>query len=161
MSKQTQKDAVYSAITSVLTEHNIVVDETLNINAVMTRELRSQVNQILFEGFKAGSIKLDKDFTDSELKAYISGLQSNYLRKDKRLNGGTKYIAQNPGSRVGVSDPSLKAMRALLSTLTSESDKLEVQAAIDSRLSEINALKAKKVSINIDALPASLRSKVI
>jgi hypothetical protein len=122
----------------------------------MTRELRSQVNQVLFEGFRSGSVELDREFNDSDLKAYVSGLQSNWLRKDKRLNGGAKYSAKNPGSRIGSSDPSLKAMRALLTTLTTESYRAEVQAAIDTRVSEIQASKVKKVTIDTSVLPAEL-----
>lgn len=160
MSKQTQKEAVYNAVTSVLTENNISVSEGTDVSTVMTRELRSQVNQILFEGFRSGTIELDRQFNDTDLKGYVSGLQSNWLRKDKRLNGGTKYSAKNPGSRVGSSDPSLKAMRALLSTLTEESDKAEVQVAINTRVAEINASKVKKVTIDTSVLPAALQSLV-
>lgn len=160
MSKQTQKEAVYNAVTSVLTENNINVSEGTDVSTLMTRELRSQVNQILFEGFKSGTIELDRQFNDTDLKGYVSGLQSNWLRKDKRLNGGNTYSAKNPGSRVGSSDPSLKAMRALLSTLTEESDKAEVQAAISARVAEINASKVKKVSIDSSVLPEALKSLV-
>lgn len=157
MSKMSQKEAVYSAVTSVLSENNVNVSEGTDVSTVMTRELRSQVNQVLFEGFRSGNIELDRSFNDSDLKAYVSGLQSNWLRKDKRLNGGAKYSAKNPGSRIGSSDPSLKAMRGLLSTLTTDSDRAEVQAAINSRVSEIQANKAKKsIVIDTTVLPAEL-----
>lgn len=160
MSKQSQKEAVYNAVTSVLTENNISVSEGTDVSTLMTRELRSQVNQILFEGFKSGTIELDRQLSDTDLKGYVSGLQSNWLRKDTRLNGGSKYSAKNPGSRVGSSDPSLKAMRALLSTLSEESDKAEVQAAIDTRIAEIKATKVKKVAIDTSVLPAALQGLV-
>lgn len=157
--KQTQKDAVFTAITNVLSEAGIKLSEGMDVASSMTRELRAQVNQILFESFRAGNIELDREFTDAELKSYVSGLQSNWIRKDKRLNGNTQYIAKNPGSRVGSSDPQIKAMRALLSTLSSESDKAEVQAHIDSRLNNIKSTKVKSVSIDYSALPADLQSK--
>lgn len=156
MSKLSQKEAVYNAVTSVLSENNISVSEGTDVSTLMTRELRSQVNQVLFEGFRSGSVELDREFNDSDLKAYVSGLQSNWLRKDKRLNGGAKYSAKNPGSRIGSSDPQLKAMRALLTTLSSESDRAEVQSAIDTRVSEIQASKVKKVTIDTEPLPADL-----
>lgn len=156
MSKLSQKEAVYNAVTSVLSENNISVSEGTDVSTLMTRELRSQVNQVLFEGFRSGSVELDREYSDSDLKAYVSGLQSNWLRKDKRLNGGAKYSAKNPGSRIGSSDPQLKAMRALLSTLSSESDRAEVQSAIDTRVSEIQASKVKKVTIDTESLPADL-----
>lgn len=159
MSKMSQKEAVFQAVNSVLKESGITVEEGSNVNTHMTKELRAQVNSILFEGFKSGSIEIEREFSDSDLKAYVSGLQSNWLRKDKRLNGGTSYIAKNPGSRVGSSDPQLKAMRTLLSTLTTEEEKAEVQGYIDARVQEINASKAKKVTIDYNSLPADLAAK--
>lgn len=160
MSKFSQKDAVYNAVTTVLTENNISIADGTDVSTVMTRELRAQVNQVLFEGFRSGSIQMDREYSDSELKGYVSGLQSNWLRKDKRLNGGAKYSAKNPGSRVGASDPSLKAMRTLITQLSTDADKAEVQAAIDARVSEIQASKVKKVVIDTTVLPIELRNLV-
>jgi hypothetical protein len=157
MSKMSQKEAVFSAVTSVLSENNIAVPEGTSISSVMTRELRAQVNQVLFEGFRNGSVELIKEYSDTDLKAYVSGLQSNWLRKDKRLNGNTSYVAKNPGSRIGSSDPELKAMRALLTTLDSAEDRAEVQKHIDAKVAQIQATKAKKsVTIDTSALPAEL-----
>jgi hypothetical protein len=145
-----QKEAVYQAVTNVCGE----VDGAYT----PTKEQRAQVNQILFEGFRAGKIELDREYTDSELKAYVSGLQSNWLRKDKRLNGNITYVAKNPGSRQGSGDPALKAMKALLSTLTPNTpDYMEVQAEIDKRQSEIQASKVK--TIDMSALPEHLKIK--
>jgi hypothetical protein len=153
--KQTQREAVYSAVVGVLNEAGIPVEG--NVSTHMTRELRSQVNNILVEGFRNGTIALDKTFSDAELRSYASGLQSNWLRKDKRLNGGVAYVAKNPGSRAGSGDDQLKAMRALLGTLTTESDRTEVQAAIDARVTEIKASRATaKKPVDFSALPAGL-----
>lgn len=151
MSKMTQKEAVFQAVKNVCGEQDGAYTPT--------KEQRAQINQILFQGFKSETIELERQFSDSDLKGYVSGLQSNWLRKDKRLNGGVSYVAQNPGSRAGSSDPSLKAMRALLSTLTTEEEKAEVQGYIDARVAEINASKKKSVSIDFTALPADLASK--
>ena len=159
MSKITQKEAVFNAVTSVLNENNIEVLEGTDINTLMNKEYRAQVNAILFEGFRSETIELDRKFSDSDLKGYVSGLQSNWLRKDKRLNGGIAYVAKNPGSRVGSADPALKAMRTLLSTLTTDSDKSEVQTAIDDRISEIQASKVKALSIDYSVLPADFAAK--
>jgi len=161
MSKISQKEAVYNAVTSVLNENNAQVFDGTDVNTLMSKEYRSQVNAILFESFRNGTVELDRDFSDSELKSYVSGLQSNWLRKDKRLNGGTKYSAKNPGSRIGSSDPALRAMRTLLSTLTLESDKIEVKAAINARINEIQVSKNKAVAIDTSVLPAYLVSKFI
>ena len=146
-----QKEAVYSAVVNVCGS----VDGCIY---VPTKEQRAQVNAILFEGFKTGTIQMDGEKTDSDLKSYVSGLQSNWLRKDKRLNGGVQYAAKNPGSRAGSSDPQLKAMKTLLSTLTSESERSEVQSYIDSRIAELSAEKQTK-TVDFSALPADLAAK--
>src|SRR5690606_35898849 len=139
-SKQSQKEAVFSAVTSVLSEAGVDVPEGTPVSGVLTREYRGQVTNILVEGFNSGTIALDKMFeSEAALRAYCSGLTSNWLRKDTRLNGGIKYVAKNPGSRVGAADPQLKAMRVLLSTKTEASDRAEIQKFIDARVAEIKA----------------------
>lgn len=150
MSTVTQKEAVFAAIINVMGEQDGAYTPT--------KEQRAQVNNILFEGFKSGRIEMDGEKSDSDLKSYVSGLQSNWLRKDKRLNGGVQYTAKNPGSRSGSTDPQLKAMRALLTTLTTDEEKTEVQAYIDARVSELNATKVAK-TVDFSALPADLAAK--
>lgn len=153
----TQKEAVYTGITSVLAEAGVHFEEGSDVSQVLTKEHRAQVNAILFEGFKGGNILLEKPFSDTELKAYVSGLQSNWIRKDKRLNGGTQYVAKNPGSRQGSGDPQIKAMKLLLSTLTDATERSEVEAEISKRQAEIT--KSKAPAIDFSALPESLRAK--
>lgn len=161
MSKQTQKEAVFSAVTSVVSEANIAVKEGDNYSDHLNRELRAQVTSILVEGFKSGTIALDKEFeSDSDLRTYCSGLTSNWLRKDKRLNGGTQYIAKNPGSRVGSSDSQLKAMRALFATQTDPAKQAEIKAFIDARVAEIKASRKPAKKINVADLPEELKQYV-
>ena len=154
-----QKDAVYNAIMTVLTESGVTY-EGGDVAPFMTKERRAQVNAILFQGFRSGSIDLDREFNDTELKAYVSGLQSNWIRKDKRLNGGVQYVAKNPGSRTGVGDPQLKALRALLKTQVDPNKIKEIHEYIERRTAEINATKAKTVEVNVDDLPIELRAKL-
>lgn len=151
MSKITQKEAVFQAVCNVTGHQG---DGKVEI----TTEQRKAVNAILFEGFRSGKIELDREYSDAELKGYVSGLQSNWLRKDKRLNGGTQYVAKNPGSRAGSSDPELKALRALMSTDISDEDKAEVQSHIERRMSELNQAKITK-TVDFSALPADLAAK--
>ena len=146
-----QKEAVFQAVKNVCGEQE---------SYSPSKEQRAQVNAILFEGFRTGTIELDREFTDSDLKSYVSGLQSNWLRKDKRLNGNVSYVAKNPGSRAGSGDPQLKAMRALLTTLSEPSEIAEVQSHIDARVATIQSEKAKKsVTVDFSALPADLAAK--
>ena len=148
MTKLNQKEAVHQAVTNVCG----VQDEAYT----PSKEQRASVNQVLFEGFRAGTIELDREYTDPELKAYCSGLQSNWLRKDKRLNGNIAYVAKNPGSRTGSTDPQIKAMRALLATKTEPSERAEIQTFIDKRVAEVKPAKAK-VELNVNDLPAELK----
>lgn len=145
--KLSQRDAVFSAVVNVCGEQDGAYTPT--------KEQRSSVNQILFAGFREGSIECAREYTDSQLKAYVSGLQSNWLRKDKRLNGGVQYVAKNPGSRAGSTDPQIKAMRVLLSTQSDPTKKAEIQSFIDKRLAEIKP--AKSVEFNSDDLPEGLK----
>jgi len=144
-----QKEATYAAIINVCGEQDSVYTPT--------KEQRAQVNAILFEGFRAGTIELDREFDDKGLRTYVSGLQSNWLRKDNRLNGGVKYEAKNPGSRAGSGDPQLTALKALMSTLTVEAERAEVQVHINARTAEIT--KAKVVTIDFSKLPPELAAK--
>lgn len=147
MTKMTQKEAVFQAVTNVCGAQDVAYTPS--------KEERAQINSILFEGFRSGKIELEKEYDDSGLKGYVSGLQSNWLRKDKRLNGGVAYQAKNPGSRAGSTDPQVKAMRLLLSTKTDAAERAEIQAFIDKRVAEIKP--AKSVTINVADLPAELQ----
>jgi hypothetical protein len=144
MSQSKQKEAVFSAVSSVLAEANITVNEGDNFATHLSRELRAQVTNILVEGFTSGNISLEKTFeSEADLRTYCSGITSNWLRKDPRMNGGVKYVAKNPGSRVGSADPQLKAMRTLLATRTdlNDADRSEIQGMIDKRVFEVKSSK--------------------
>ena len=162
MSKMNQKDAVFAAVSQVLSNANVAFEEGKTVvKPLMTKELRAQVNSILFEGFRKGTIEIDGEKDDAALKQYVSGLQSNWLNKDKRLNGSTNYVAKNPGSRTGISDPQVKALRALLDQTTDEAEREEIQGYLDARLEAIASTKksSKKVDIDFSALPAELAAK--
>ena len=143
-----QKDAVFNAVTAVrgTTEFDSAVE--------LTKEERGVVQASLIAGLQSGNIAYQGDATDvTKLTSYVSGLVSNWLRKDKRLNGNISYVAKNPGTRTGAGDESLKAMRTLLGATNDVEARLEIQVEIDKRVSE---LKPRK-TINVDALPESLR----
>jgi hypothetical protein len=150
-----QKEAVFAAVSSVLTEAGISVTEGENFATHLNRELRAQVTNILVEGFNNSTIALEKSFeNEADLRTYCSGLTSNWLRKDPRMNGGMKYVAKNPGSRVGSADPTIKSMRTLLATRTDLSieDRAEIQACIDSRVAEVRASKKTTKSLTAEQI---------
>jgi hypothetical protein len=124
----------------------------------ITKEMRAEVNTFLCKGFRDGQIELGTAYeTDAELKEYTSGLISNWLRKDPNMNGGTKYVPANPGSRV--SDPQLKALKALLAQTIDGDDKAEIEGFIATRVAELGASKAKVKVVDYSALPAELRER--
>lgn len=160
MSKMTQRAAVLAAVSTVLHEAGIKfeMNQTQPAKELMTKEHRAQVNQILFDGFKAGDIELDGSKTDTELKSYVSGLQSNWLNKARELNGNVQYAAKNPGSRAGSGDPQLKALKALQASKTDTDEIAEIQGYIDARLATLGEGK-KQVVVNYDDLPEELKAK--
>jgi hypothetical protein len=145
MTKLTQKEAVYQAVTNVVEFDGLCQP---------TKEERAQVNEILFQGFKAGTIAYDGDIpADQALRSYVSGLQSNWLRKDARLNGNVKYVAKNPGSRTGSGDKQLIAMKALLAVQTNPTAIAEITAEIEKRKAELKP----KVEIDANNIPEELK----
>ena len=148
----TQKEAVYQAVTNVA--------ESNSDGGMFTpsKDERASINQVLCEGFRAGKIQYDggvDGMEDKDLRAYVSGLLSNWLRKDKRLNGGVKYIAKNPGSRAGSTDVHIKAMRLLKDAQTDPAAIAEIQGHIDARLATIKPTKTAE--LDVSALPEELR----
>lgn len=145
-----QKEATYAAVINVTGFNGEGV-------CAPTKEERAQISAILIEGFSSNQISIERVFSATELKSYVSGLLSNWLRKDTRLNGDVKYQAKNPGSRQGSSDPQLKALMTLFSTLTEDAEKTEVMTYITARKAELNVPKVKEIDYSV--LPADLIAK--
>ena len=164
----TQREAVYNATKAVLKENAVQFEDGDNIADVMTDELRKSIMAIVVEGFKNGEVELkdtpsnqEKLASDSKLNSYVSGLVSNWFRKDKRFNGNTKYVAKNPGSRTGQSDSKLKALRNLKKMMdTKGQDSTEVDAYIEARVNELAAEKAKKIEVDFNEIPAELKESL-
>lgn len=161
MNKNTQREAVFLAICNVLGM------KEFDGAAVLTKDERSNVHAIVREGFRQGTIEFEatpsnqeKLASDSKLSAYVSGLISNWLRKDVRLNGGGKYVAKNPGSRVGQSDEQMKTLRALRKQFEGTDKAVIIDAQIEKRKTELAASKAKTVELTaeqIALLPEDVR----
>lgn len=156
MSQTTQKEAVYNTVRSVMDEHGKSFEDGQKVE--LTKDMKAQCVEVLVAGFEANEIELKSE--QENLKSYAGGLLSNWLRKDKRLNGNTIYKPANPGSRTGQSDPQVKNMRILLGTLPEGSEEYsKVEAAIENRIAEIKAEKAKSKAkeIDPDSIPAELQ----
>lgn len=147
-----QGEAVFQAIQLVVERHQVRVEGAVQLTKVQLDEVYSNV----FMAFKTGETVHTKNPDEAALRKYIPGLVNNWLRKDSRLNGGTKYTTKKPGSRSGSGDESVKAMRTLLSVTTDPSVRAQIQAAIDERIASLKP----KTEINTAALPESLRHLV-
>jgi hypothetical protein len=91
---------------------------------------------------------------------YVVGMVTNWFNKSKELNGGVKYEAKNPGSRIGSGDEQLKELgllRKQLLQIGNEAGVARVDEAITARRAEIQAAKQPIVEINKDNLPEYLR----
>jgi hypothetical protein len=166
MGTRTQKDAVYTATKSVLKEKGIAFEDGQVLS--IDKATKATIVAVVIEGFKAGTI----DFSDTDdnrakmnddklLKNYATGLVGNWIRKDKRFNGGVTYVNAQPGSRQGAGDEQLKALKALKKKFAAEGDTAkaaEIDKYIAKRISEITVKKAKEVKINMDVIPEELRT---
>lgn len=150
----TQGELVYLAVVAVFGV-NGKLNGPVPSTTEWTEDQKSRVHARILQGFLNGEVNKASGGSDEvSLKKYIPGLTNNWVRKDSRLNGGTKYVAKNPGSRTGSGDEQLKNLRILLTVVTDPDAKVAVQQEIDKRLEQ---LRPKAVTVNIDAIPAHLR----
>jgi len=154
-----QRDAVYSAITGVFSDAGVHFEDGMNAESMLTKEYRASVHAIVTEGFTSGTIVFEQTPANKEklanpakLSAYVSGLISNWIRKDKRLNGNTAYAAKNPGSRTGSSDEQLKTLRALKKQFAGTDKESLIEGQISKRIAELRAAKVKTVSVSEEQL---------
>ena len=166
--KNTQREAVFTAVKNVMADKGLPFEEGNNVQTVIVGDVRNAVHEIVCEGFRQGTIEFEptksnqeKLASPSKLSAYVSGLISNWLRKDSRLNGDTKYVAKNPGSRAGQGDEQMKTLRALAKQFAGTDKASLIDAQITKRKEELAAGKAKAVELTeeqIAKLPEDVRS---
>lgn len=143
-----QGEAVFQAVCATLGE--------ISGKVTLTKEQSKEVANRVIAMFLSGQTVHSKGATPEQLAKYVPGLVNNWVRKDPRLNGNTKYVTKNPGSRAGSGDASMKAMKQLLAATTDEKARQEIEKEIAARASELKP----KAAINVDALPEALRHLV-
>jgi len=152
----TQGELVYLAVLSVFGNDG-KLDGPVPSTTQWTKDQTEKVHERILLGFLNGEVQKNSGGNDEiSLKKYIPGLTNNWVRKDKRMNGGVTYAPKNPGSRTGSGDEQLKNLKVLLSVVTDPEAKLAVQAEIDKRLEELKP----KVQLDISKLPEHLRAFV-
>jgi hypothetical protein len=145
---KSQGEAVFQAVCEV-------IGGDPDGKVILRKDELAAVHSKVLLAFTSGQTVHSKSPNEATLLKYIPGLVNNWLRKDKRLNGGVQYAAKNPGSRTRSGDESVRAMRTLLSVTTDVEAKQQIQLAIDERL----ALIKPKTTAVIDPskLPEALR----
>jgi len=168
---QNQREATVQAITSVLENSGVSFNPGEDVKSVITSDHKKKVREILITGLKDGSITSSTEFagkmtSDVDYSKYCSGLISNWIKKDPRLNGNVKHQSSSGSgksvSRVGNGDSQVKELRKLLKATAGTDSEQEVQEALNSRLEELKVEKTSKAksSIVAESVPENLRHLV-
>ena len=150
-----QVDAVVHAVKSILGD-----DYNPAVKTILTKDQRQEVIALITEGLSSGHIQLSpeakaKHEAKDTLKAYASGLLTNWLAKSKELNGNTEYAPLNPGSR---SNPQLKQAYQLKAYLESIG---QDTSPVDAHIATLEAAKAPKAkTLDLSSLPPELQALV-
>lgn len=161
-----QREATFNAIVTVISNNNVTFNNGQDVKDILTSSMKKAVKDILIQQFKAGRVDSTDDFkktklnSDNELSKYCSGLISNWIKKDQRLNGNNKYQVVNKGIRAGQGDLQVKELRKLLKVTAGTDAQDQVSQALNARLDELKAAKTPHVSIDATALPEHLRHLV-
>lgn len=161
-----QRESVYQSTMNVLADAEIAFDDGQNVEDVVTKELRKSVIAVVTASIISGETEMStegraKYCDEQKMRNYVSGLVSNWFRKDKRLNGGVKHEIKNPGSRVGSGDEQLKALKALRATKTDDADALAaIDEAIAARKAEVGTKKVEVTEAQLALIPEGLRAKL-
>jgi len=157
-----QKQAVVNAILSVVKERtgkDYKMAGEVRMKDIFTKDDHNKVRAILIAGFESGDVSISDQarakHQENGFVTYTNGLIKNWVKKNPDFNCGQKYTPENPGSRAGQGDETVRALRALLKTTEDEEVRAEIQTALDKRLAEIKP--KSEVKINKEALPEHLR----
>lgn len=158
MFRISQKDAVYEASIKVLKENAIDFEEGIDVlQDVLDKDMRESIVCILVESFNQDKIVQNKTHKGDDLKRYVSGLISNWSKKDTRLNGNTEYTIKKPGSKTGSTDPMVRELRKFLKQVRGTSHEKTVKKELTNRISQIRIEQSKNIIIDPNLIPESLR----
>lgn len=160
-----QKEAVYQTTLTVLNENGIQLDNQ-PVKDVANKTIKETVVGIVTQGILGGAVAFSdeakaKHNTPELVRKYVSGMVDNHWRKDTRLNGGLKYEIKNPGTRSGSGDATIQNLKNLLQLKQGDAEACSlIQQALDERKAELSAAKAKKLEVDVSAIPEHLRHLV-
>jgi hypothetical protein len=135
-----QKQVVHNAIIAFLQENGL----SLNDNKVeLTHNDRKTIVTMIMAAIDSGDMHLSvaaraKHDTPKKIRNYSTGLLSNWLRKDHRINGGLKHKINNPGSKANQDDEVIKSLKSIRKLLSNHKEILAVDAEISLRIKQLN-----------------------
>ena len=126
------------------------------------QDLKSFVVEKIKDGLMSGEVEYKNDRTDEKsVINYSRALYSNWMKKDPRLNGGTKYVPQTTrGPRT--TDESLKSLESSLKSLkvhNADPDLISrVENAIETRRNELQLQKSQSKVQSLEETMSTLES---
>lgn len=104
MSKLSQRKAVEEATFAHFGERFV---PGMDIKTIATKQDKHEIALIVAQGMLDGNVELSSEATikyasdglENLSKKYVVGMVTNWFNKSLTLNGGTPYVAKNPGSR--------------------------------------------------------------
>lgn len=156
MAKYSQKEAVYTAVTSYLTDKGRSLDDV-----ILSSEDRKTIVTMLVRTIEVGDVEMsieaaNKYDTADKIRGYSIGLLSNWLRKDARLNGGKKHKIKNPGIKLGQDDEVIKDLKSIRKLLTQKHEIELVDKEIKNKVESLHREKIVNIVVDTKHIPNHL-----
>ena len=154
-----QRESVYEAVVTVL---GAAYDPSTAV--ALSADERTQVVGLIVKDIVDGKVDFSDEAaakydSEAKIKTYVSGLVSNWLRRDERLNGGGKYSPTKTGTRTKTGDEQLSALKNLKKQMVAAGNTVDlpkVVEAITKRETELKAATAQSISVDLSQVPADL-----
>jgi len=159
MLKLNQKEAVYSAIATYMSSKKrpMLSDSKIELDSDDRKTIVTMLIAAIHDGGIEFSVEsIGKYDTPEKMRNYSTGLLSNWVRKDPRLNGGEKHAIKNPGARLGHKDEILKNLKELKKALINKKEIAAVDKEIQNRINELQNEKRSLIPIDIKNIPVHL-----
>ena len=148
-----QKSGVWSCVCDAFGQTSF--DGPVQLSELEKSTILNQLATMFLDGdIEMTEAARTKYHTHDLMVGYCKGLLNNWIRKDIRLNGGTKYEAKNPGSRAGSGDTMLRELKKLRVKVGSDADAV---SKVDEAIAERQAELVKPVEINEEHIPEGLK----
>jgi hypothetical protein len=135
-----QKQIVHNAIMAFLQENGFSLE---NKKVELTHNDRKTIVTMIVTAIDSGDMHLSaaaraKHDTPKKIRNYSTGLLSNWLRKDHRINGGLRHKTKNPGSKANQDDEIIKSLKSMRKLLSNHKEILAVDNEISLRIKQLN-----------------------